>query len=413
MNNPADNVVHRTLDCGLELAVMALPDRKVAALDVRIHGGFAFERPECLGVAHVLDEAISKGTERYTGQQLNDAFDAIGAAHDSHAGRECMAFSCLCLPEYLPQAIELHTEMIRRPTFPADACAVAIELSQQSFSALEDDPFELAKRLLHQQAYSDPLGRHALGEESTLQQLDRERIVQHWRENFAAGRMQVTVAGAVDADQIAELLEKEFCGFGPADRVRSDFGLRFTPGTHHHAKELEQEQVAICFPGSAVVDADYSIERVTLGILAGGMSGRLFTEVREKQGLVYWVGAWADRPRTGGMVHLGASSTPENVERTYTTLLREITRLGEDLTESELQRAITGIVTRTQTQGDVTRARAGEMADDLFYLGRVVPMEEKLARVQAVTIKDVCDYLHRHPRDARAVVTVGPKQMHG
>ena len=147
--------------------------------------------------------------------------------------------------------------------------------------------------------------------------------------------------------------------------------LRFTPARRHQEKDLEQEQIAICFPGAQVTDDDFPVERVLLGILAGGMSGRLFTEVREKQGLAYWVGAWGDHPRTGGMLHVGASTTPQRVDQTYATLLREINRLAEDLTDDELQRAITGIVSQAQTRGDVTRSRAARLADDPALMRKI------------------------------------------
>jgi predicted Zn-dependent peptidase len=155
----------------------------------------------------------------------------------------------------------------------------------------------------------------------------------------------------------------------------------------------------------------YPTERVLMGVLSGGMSGRLFTEVREKQGLVYWVGAWHENPRDAGMVFLGASTTPQRADRTYATLLREVDRLSDDLMQDELNRAVTGIVARTETRGDITRARCGEMADDLFHYGRPVPPAEKLSWVRAVTIEHVKRYLLEHPRTQLSVVTLGPRAL--
>ena len=99
------------------------------------------------------------------------------------------------------------------------------------------------------------------------------------------------------------------------------------------------------------------------------------------------------------------------MDQTYDTLLHEINRLAEDLTDDELQRAITGIVAQTQTRGDVTRSRAARLADDLFYYGRPIPIEEKLAQVKAVTVDDVRRYLETHPRDQLGVVTLGPREL--
>lgn len=405
-----DQVYHRHLNCGIELAVLPLAGRPVAAVEIRVLAGYAFESPEYLGVAHVLDEAIVKGTTKRDGRALNDAFDEIGATHSSFAGRETFGFSCMCLPEFLDRAVALHAEMIRTPSFPPEDCAVAVDLTRQMLSALEDDPQDLAKKLLNQQAYGQPLGRHPLGEAETLAKIGREQIIEHWERYFSAPRMQVSVAGAVQPEAVAELFEREFEGYRQANgRDGSDFRFQFSPGRSHHEKDLEQEQIAICFPGPAATDPDFPTAQVILGVLAGGMGARLFTEVREKQGLVYWVGAWSDHSRLSGMFHLGASTTPQNLEKTYATLLREIDRLSEDLTPEEVERAIAGIVTRAQTRGDITRARASELTEDLFYHGRPIPFEEKIARVRAVTVERICDYLAAHPRDRLSVVTLGPK----
>lgn len=396
--------------------VIRLPGRPVVALEIRVFAGYAFEQDNFLGSAHMVEETLSKGTDRRDGRALNDAFDEIGATHGSFTGRECVGFSSICLPEFLTRNLELHAEMICTPSFPQDACEVAVELAEQSLAALEDDPAELAKKCLYAQAYGHPLGRHPLGNEETLGRIGREQIVEHWRRCFTPSRMQMIVAGDVDASAVAGQVEAAFGsllknGPGRRDEPVPTFAIQFQAAYRHHSKELEQEQIAICFPGAAATDADYSVEKVTIGVLAGGMSGRLFTEVREKQGLVYWVGAWDDHPRNGGMVHIGASATPQNLEKTYTTLLREISRLGDDLQQAEVDRAIAGIVTRVRTRGDVTRARAGEAAEDLFYYGRLLATEEKLARIAAVKVRDICDYLAAHPRDRLSVVTLGPRGL--
>ncbi len=411
----AEKIDYRRLKCGMDLAVMPMTDRPVVAIAIRVLAGFAFESPEFLGVAHVCDEAIGKGTAKRNGRALNDAFDEIGATHSSYAGRESFGFSCLCLPEFTAQAVDLLAEMIRTPSFPQDACDVAVELARQSLAALNDDPQELAKKLLHRQAYGEPLGRHPYGESETLERIGRDQIVDHWRRFFRSPNMQCTITGAVEPDRMADLLERVFESFNPDPRAGGDRpappALQFTPGRRHYDKELEQEQVMLCFPASAVTDADFPVEQVLIGVLAGGMSGRLFTEVREKQGLVYWVGAWGDHPRGAGVIHLGASTTAQRVDRTYATLLREINRLENDLTEEEVSRAITGIVAQVQTRGDVSRARATRVADDLFFHGRPIPIEEKIARIEAVTVKHIRDYLEAHPRDRLSVVTLGPREL--
>ena len=403
---------HRKLDCGVELAALDMPGRRTASYEIRVLCGLADEPDRQAGLAGVVEEVIDKGTEAKSAREISDAFDAIGAQVGSQVGRESMVFRCMCLPEYLEQALALHAEMLRTATFPEDFCKVAIDLGQQELTALEDDPGELSRKLLAPHAYGPILGRHELGTRESLASISRNDVVNYWKQWFAAGRIQLSIGGAIDVDRLARCIERLFTGFGaPAWEGRKARKMEFSPGFRHQPKELEQEHILMCWPGAAITDDVYPVEHLTLEILSGGMSSRLFTEVREKQGLVYWVGAWDEHPRSAGMNFMGASTTPARCETTFQTLLREVDRLAEDVSEDELVRAKTGVIAKTQTHGDITRARVGELSSDLFHFGRPVPIEEKNRKIEAVRIADVKRYLAEHPRDRLCVLTLGPKEL--
>ncbi len=403
---------HDVLPCGIEYGIVPLPQRHVVSFQIRVLAGTAVEPSDKAGLARLLEETLDKGTQQRTGRELSDAFDAIGAAHSSGAGRETTTLSCSVLPEHFEKAVALNAELLRTTTLPQDALTVNIELAKQELDALQDDPQGLVDKYISLQAYGPKLGHHSLGELETLDCMTRDDLLAHWQNRFHAGNMIVSVSGPLDATRVADTFEKHFSGFGdPAKCGRSPVPVEFTPGTTHYEKELEQEQIGICWPGVEATHDDFEVQQVILSVLSGGMGARLFTEVREKQGLVYWVGAWQENPRGAGMLFLGASTTPEKADRTYTTLLREVDRLAEDITQDELDRAVTGIVAHRETRGDTTRSRGSELANDLFFFGRPVPAEEKLAKVRAVTIDDVVRYLTEHPRDRLCVVTLGPRPL--
>jgi predicted Zn-dependent peptidase len=409
-----NEIVHQQLPSGLEYGVTPLPDRHVVSFQLRILAGMSSEPPRTLGLARLVEETLDKGTEAYTAQGLADAFDAIGAGRQSGTGRETMTFTCTVLPEHFERALELHAELLRRPKFPDDAVAVNVQLAKQELIALDDDAHGLVDKLITRQAYGPVAGRHQLGEHETLERITRTDLENYWRTYFCAGRIIAAVAGGIEPRRVADALTRHFEGFGSSRREgRGALPLEFTPKTTHHDKALEQEHIAICWPGVDATHDEFPVQQVTLGILSGGMSGRLFTEVREKRGLVYWVSAWQETPRGSGMVFLGASTTPDRCAKTYTTLLHEVDRLAEDITRDELDRAVTGIVANQDTRGDATRSRCAELAGDLFFFGRPVPIEEKVAKVQAVTIEDIRRYLALHPRDRLCVITLGPRPLVG
>lgn len=405
-------IAHKKLSCGVELGVTTLPHRHVVSFQLRVLAGCCDEPAEMLGLARLLEDTLDKGTERRNGRELSDAFDAIGATRSSGAGRETTTFTCSVLPEHFETAIALHAELLREPTFPSDAVNVSVDLAKQELVALEDDAQGLLDKMISKRIYGSLLGRHPLGEVETLDRVSRPNIVDHWKAHFHAGRILASVAGPLDAEQVGDLLTKHFEGFGSsALEGRSPFPIEFTGGMYHHDKELEQQQIAIAWPAVDVTHDDFSIQQVVIGILSGGMSGRLFTEVREKRGLVYWVGAWNETPRGSGIMFLGASTTPQRCDETHEALLREVERLSEDLTQEELDRAVTGLVTGRETRGDTTRARCAELANDLFFFGRPVPVEKKVADLQAVTLDDIDRYLSQHPRDRLCTMTLGPRHL--
>ncbi|MCP4591440.1 MAG: insulinase family protein [bacterium] len=407
-----EETYHQTLDCGIELVGVHLPARHAVAAELRFLAGVSDEPEDRLGLACLISEAIDKGTARRGGRELMDAFDVLGASHGSWVGRECSGYHYLCLPEFFEQATELHAEFLRTPTFPEDACQVAVELARQEITAMEDEPHALLDKLLGVRGYGRWLGRHSLGERETLDRIVPVDFRRHWEATYHGGRMLAAVAGPIEPQKVAELLERCFEGFGSAQPAgRTAKPVEFSPGRWHYPKEAEQEHMGFCYGGVPADDDDYPTERVMLGTLSGGMSGRLFTEVREKQGLVYWVSAWHEHPRGAGMIFLGASTTPARCDRTYATMLREIDRLAEDLTEDELGRSKAGIMVRSEMAGDVTRSRCSELIDDLFHHGHPIPRQEKIDRVGAVTLEDVQGYLETHRRESLCVVTLGPREL--
>lgn len=402
---------YNILPCGVELGGQYMPDRRVIAVNFTFFCGLAAEPEDQLGVAQLAEDLLDKGTDSYTAEQLADAFDAIGVRRNSTTGRETISFGCLAMAEFFERVVELHAEMFCRATFPLEQCDVSRDLSLQELDALEDEPMELLQKAARRQALGPVLGRHALGEKATLEKLGRDQIVEYAQRCLTARRLQVTLAGSIEPARAAEVIEKHLGALQRGSpRLLEPLEIQFTPQRTHYDKKLEQQYMALTWPGCRRQSADWPAEAVALGVLSGGMSSRLFTEVREKQGLVYWVSAWPEYLRSGGLLYMGASTTPQRSERCFATLLREMERLSEDLTEEELARAKVLITARRQTRGELTRVRASEIAEDLFYFGQPRERAEETARIEQVTTDDIRQYLAAHPRqpETLSVVTLGP-----
>lgn len=408
----ADELTYRRLDCGVELAADLLPHRKTVALAFRMLVGVVDDPPEQTGLGSLVERVLAKGTRSYDGRGLADAYDRLGAQWGTASGRQTMLLRVLCLPEFIPEVFELVTETLRYPTFPEEACRVALELTQQELRHMEDEPQELLRVLIQSLTLGPNLGRHPAGTLESLTRITPDDIRAHWEAQYRAGRMQVAAAGPLDFEQLAEQVAMCFEDFGPSQvETRDPVTFKFTPAREHRHKQLEQQYIGITLPGVPRNHQDYPTEQVLLAVLSGGMSGRLFTEVREKQGLVYWVGAWHEHPRAAGIIHVGASTTPERCDRTYETLVRELRRLGEDLTEHEVVRARDGLIAQMETEDDLTRARAGSLSDDLFHFARPIGRTAKLDALRHVELDRVVAYARRLPLDQLCVATLGPRAL--
>ncbi len=407
------DAVQMQLDCGIGLAVLEMPHRRAVASEMRVLTGVVNEPADKLGLAHLVEQTVDKGTQDHTGRELQDEFDKIGTGVHSWCGKQASGFTSLCLPEYFARNIELQAELLRTPTFPKDSCDVAIELARQELMSLEDDAQGLADKHIGRQAMGPLLGRHTSGESETLANIYRDDFVSFWQSNYAAGKMQVSIVGPMSPSQVADIIEARFSGFGDKTQTNRDIvPVEFDAVAKHHDKQTEQEHMVIALQGVRKSGESYSAARILMGVLAGGMSARLFTEVREKLGLVYWVGGWQEHPRGAGLMYFGASTTPERCSKTYETMLAELARVGKDVTQEEVDRARTGIEVRFDIRGDVTRALCSELADDLMHFGRPVPREDKLKRLRDVTIDDVKRFWEGYVQDApRSVVTLGPKAL--
>ena len=408
----SSDFVHTFLDSGVEFAADVLPQRNTVAMCFRILTGVVDDPPELTGINSIVDHTLSKGTRNYDGRGLADAFDALGASWSSASGRQTMLVQVLCLPEFALEVVGLVGEMIAHPTFPEEACRVAVELAQQELRTMEDEPQALLRVLIQRLTLGLVLGRYPGGEPDTLPRITPEKVRQHWRQFYHSGRLQVAVAGPVEPDALARNVDETFADLGSAEQTgRAVAEFEFTPRREHRHKDLEQQYIALTLPGVPRGHTDFAVEQVTLRVLAGGMSGRLFTEVREKLGLVYWIGAWHEQPRGQGVIHLGASTTPDRCRQTYETILRELERLSEDLTEAEVRRARDGLIAHYETEDDLTRARAGGLSDDLFHYSRPIGLGPKLAAIRAVTLERVENYVRRLPREQLCIATLGPQAL--
>jgi predicted Zn-dependent peptidase len=289
-------------------------------------------------------------------------------------------------------------------------------LCLQSLASIEDEPRDKAMRELLAVHFGSPINRHTLGTKQGIMAVDAASVAAHYNANARPEGSVLSIAGDIDADALFERLNamlEDWQG-QPADIAPEQQGIR---GVHHLEQTSNQVHIALSYDAPRETDdPNCWYERLGTAVLSGGMSGRLFTEVREKRGLCYSVYASYGSGKHHGRVTAYAGTTPERAQETLDVLIGELERIRTGagaVNASEFERARTGLKSKLVLSGESSRARASALAADYDRLGRCRSLDELAAKVDSVTLDQLNGYLQSTPLDLSktSVVTIGPAPL--
>lgn len=403
----------RTLDCGMPLVVETIPGVRSAGLTWLLPAGGARDPDDRQGLCAMWAELLLRGAGDRTSREQADAFDRLGASRHAEVGTMHLSLTATCLGDRLHDTLPLLVDTVRRPRFDADAIEPVRDLAIQQVEALEDDPADRVMLLAKALHAPEPINRSGIGEIDHLKQITREELIEGWRARAVPTGSILGIAGAVDPDAVAERLNGLLDGWtGAAEPV--EWTGEPPRGYHHIEDDTSQVQVTLLHDSPPEREGDALLERIVTSALSGGMSGRLFTEVREKRGLCYAVSAsyLTDRNYARTVAYVG--TTPQRAQESLDVLVAELRRMHEAdgrLTQSEYDRAVVGMKSRLVMSGESPGARASALARDLHRLDRPRSLEERAEAIDACTLDEVNDYLTRRDLGRMTVCTLGPEQL--
>jgi predicted Zn-dependent peptidase len=308
------------------------------------------------------------------------------------------------------EGLPTYADIIRRPQLPEVGFEAGRDLALQALEGIDDDPRQKLMIKLREWHFPSPYGRNTMGRKEDLEKLTIELMKADHARRFHASGAIFSFAGNIDFQQLHSQIDELF-GDWKADEAHA-VELMPPPGRFHHEdQQSEQTHIGIAWPSVPETDPEYYVVRMAVEILSGGMSGRLFTEVREKRGLCYSVYAGYSSLKGQGSITGYAGTSNERAQATLDCFLAELNRLSDGVTLAELDRAKTGIKASTIMQGESTSARAGAIAHDFFMRGRIRTLEEIKSEIDAVTVDRVNAYLKKHEAGPFTIVTVGPKAL--
>ncbi len=380
------------------------------AFDILMPAGASLLPEGVAGAANVIEDWIFRGAGTRDNRALSDAMDGLGLHRSSSVGSAHLSIGAALEASNLAEAIALHADVICAPRLTDEEFEPARQLAVEGLLALDDEPRQKVMLELRKRFYPDPLGRSTAGEIEELKPLTAERTRQIVKDHFNAGQMIMSVAGKYDFGKVCEQVDRLF---GPARGNPVQPPKPGTPAgkyTHIH-NDGAQVHIGLMTKTVKFTDPDYYNAKLATSVLSGGMSARLFTEVREKRGLCYAVAARYHSLREAAGLMAYAGTTPDKAQETLDVIIAEFRRLAEGISEEELDRAKVGLKSALIMQSESSGSRSSALGNDYYMLGRVRSLDEIKQNIEATTVDSILRFLRANPFDEFTIVTIGPREV--
>lgn len=398
------------LPSGLLVVTEHMPRVETVSFGAYVSIGTRHETAAQNGVSHFLEHMAFKGTARRSAAEIAEAVEDVGGHINAYTAREQTAYYVKMLKEDLPLGADIIGDILTNSVFDPAEVERERGVILQEIGQANDTPDDIVFDHFQEAAYpGQAMGRPVLGTEATVGAMTRADIAGYLGHHYVTGNTVVAATGALAHEEVVALTEKHFAGLrvgqpGPYEVARYD------GGEFREARDLDQVHIVLGFPSVAYDDPDHYPVLLLSTLLGGGMSSRLFQEIREKRGLVYSIYSFASPFMDGGLFGIYAGTGEEEAEELVPVTLEELGRVQRDVTEAELRRARAQVKASLLMSLESTGSRCEQLARQLQVFGRVIPTAETVARIEAVTVADVERAAARLFRGRPTLAAMGPAE---
>ena len=377
------------LESGLTIVTHAMEHLESAALGVWVGAGSRSEREHEHGLSHLLEHMAFKGTRTRSAIDIAEEIEAVGGEVNAATSVETTSYYARVLKNDVPLAIDILSDILRNSVFDPDELAREQHVVLQEIGAALDTPDDRVYDLFTEAAFpQQPIGRTILGTAETVQSVGSPMLGEYLNLHYRGPAMVIAAAGAVDHDKLVALSAERF-GDLSAKPGPAPVAARYRGGDLREARDLMETQVLIGFEGRPYNHDSFYTAQVLAAVLGGGMSSRLFQEVREKRGLCYSIYAFHWSFADTGMFGVHAATGPDDVKELMPVVLGELERAAVDIDDRELSRAKAQLRAGLLMTLESPAARAGQIARQILLFGRTIPIEELVGRIDAISVGDV------------------------
>ena len=397
------------LPSGLTVVTDTMPHLETAALGVWTGVGGRDEKPNEHGISHLLEHMAFKGTTTRTAREIAEEIEAVGGDLNAATSVETTAYYARVMKADVPLALDVLSDILSNPSFSAEELEREKSVIEQEIGAAQDTPDDVVFEHLNELCFPDqPIGRSLLGTAKTLKAFDRDMLGNYLSTHYRGPDMVVAAAGAVDHKQVVAEVEERFAGFANTvapKPVPAKFGQG---GSKVVRRDLEQAHLTLALEGVSQTDPTLFSLQVFNNVLGGGMSSRLFQEVREKRGLCYSIYTFHAPYTDTGFFGLYTGTDPNDAPEMMEVIVDEMNNAVDSLTEVEIARAKAQMKAGLLMALESCSSRAEQMARHMLAYGRPLTVDELVARIDAVNIESTREAACRLlGRSQPAVVALG------
>jgi predicted Zn-dependent peptidase len=394
---------------GFRIVTEKMPGLASASIGIWVGAGGRHETPEQNGIAHFLEHMAFKGTKTRTALQIAEAIEDVGGYINAYTSREVTAYYVRVLENDVPLGLEVIADILRNPLMDEAEIEVERGVILQEIGQALDTPDDVIFDWLQEQAYSNqPMGRTILGPAERVSNFNRGDLNGFIDQHYGPEQMILSAAGAVDHDALVAMAEKLFGDMKPKPASLA-LPAVFSGGEHRQTKSLEQAHFALGFESPGYRADDIYVAQIYASALGGGMSSRLFQEVRENRGLCYTIFAQAGAYADTGMMTVYAGTSGEQLSELAGITIDEMKRAASDMSPAEVARARAQMKAGLLMGLESPSNRAERLARLIQIWDRIPALEETIAQIDAVTTGDVRDFAERMASTAPAALALyGP-----
>jgi len=397
-----------TLPGGLRVATDSMSGVETVSLGVWVGVGTRDERPEVNGVAHLVEHMLFKGTPTRDAYQISSQIEDVGGHLNAYTTREHTAYYAKVLKEDSGLALDIVADILQHATLDERELVKERAVVLQEIGQAEDTPDDIIFDHFQAAAFKDQaLGRPVLGTPDIVGGLRREDLAEYVRGSYTGANLVVAASGRIEHERVVDMAARLFEGLPPGT-TPPEQQARYTPGDFREARDLEQLHLVLGFEGVGVHHEDNYATSVLSTLLGGGMSSRLFQEVREERGLVYSIYSFANPFRDAGVFAIYAGTGADEAGELIPVVCDEVCRVAEDVTEEEVARARAQMKASLLMSLESTMARCEQLGQHMLVHGRPLDTAEVIARINAVDVEAVRRCARRLRARPPVVAALGP-----